>query len=478
MDTRIDLVRRFRQFVVSVQPNESIAGLLRKQMEYRTKPEPLPEKYFFVKQLCNPQEAYWSYIAPETKKSLAFARKLNFGSKLHRLSSFWFELLPEFRVEEGKIDGIFVGISGVRGKVDYCVGDSIFELKTKSKIPENIEEIYNDYIQDLEQLCFYAIIHPQSPKINYLVFMEESEPHNLKIFRVVINDFGKIKSLLINRIEKLREAIKKKDSSRLGRCRYYDRICEFQKQGICSCVNLEPLPTDTIKKSVEISYDEELTNKLEEIKKNKKLPEDLFIIFNLIGSRRYLAEKTGKIEKREIEETAEVDKDRYEAILDSIISELKFKANISRKQEIKNLFIEPRLYIPYKWFNNVNSAKPEGELTPYLIKVSKAKNIKRPSDYALAELGMICSVYNKSKGVIIVIYPDFKDFIQVYEITYNKIPEIAKEVKEVINELEKEKDIFSLPPCPEFMNNDKTCPLMKECHSERRVGCCPGYVLR
>ncbi len=475
MDFRKNIVAQISQYA-KFDSNESIAGMFRKQLKSITRPDRLPEKYFFLKSLCNPLETYYSYVYLDIEKTKELSMKLTLGKKLHKLSIFWFELLPNFKVHEGKIDGFYVGVPGVRGSIDYLIGDSIFELKTKYRLPLNEEEIFAYFIQDLEQLAFYAVVHPENPKTNYLVFMKDSPPYNIKAFKVVIKNLGKIKSLMITRINSLREAILKKNPSKLGKCRYYRRNCIYQENKICDCDNLAPISDEMIKKSVEIAFDEEMTKKLEEIQKNRNLPADLYSIYNILAPRKYLGVKKEQIEKFKPEEGENM-KETYEAIIERIIFELKFNLDYSSKSEIKNLLIENRLIIPFKWTNFKSSANIEGEKIPYIAKVSSSKSLGKPNEYFLAELGVICSAHNKANGLIIIIYPHLDDFIQVFEVKYNHIEEISNKVKEIIDILEKENaDYSNLPPCIEFMNDKKKCELMKKCHSDRCVGCSPGYV--
>ncbi|OGJ22244.1 hypothetical protein A3K73_05920 [Candidatus Pacearchaeota archaeon RBG_13_36_9] len=475
MDSRRSLVIQFSQNA-KFESNESIAGIFRKQLKSITRPDKLPDKYFFLKSLCNPTEAYYSYINPDIEKTKELSIKLEWGKQLHKLSVFWFELLPSFRIHEGKIDGIHVGVPGVRGSVDYFIGDSIFELKTKYRLPENEEEIFAYFIQDLEQLAFYAIVHPENPKTNYLVFLKDSPPYNLKAFKVVIKDLGKIKSLLITRINSLKEAILKKDPSKLEKCRYYNRNCIYQQRNICNCENLNPISNDLIKKSVELTFDEEMTKALEDTQKNRSLPKDLYSVYNVLAPRKYLGVKKEQIEKFEPEE-GENKKEIYESIMWRLILELKFNLNYLLKPEFKNLLVEPRLIIPFRWTNLKSSADLEGEKIPYIFKVSNSMDTRKPNEYYLAELGVICSVYNKKAGLIIIIYPELNDFIQVFEVKYNNIEQISKDVKELINLLEKEDvNYLDLPPCIGFMNDKKTCPLMDTCNSGGGAGCCPGHV--
>ena len=475
MDSRINLVNKFSGHA-KFESNESIAGIFRKQFKSINRPDKLPEKYFFLKSLCNPTETYYSYVYPDIEKTIELSFKLNWGKQLHKLSVFWFELLPDFRVHEGKIDGLNVGVPGVRGSIDYFIGDSIFELKTKHRLPLNEEEIFTKYIQDLEQLAFYAVVHPENPKINYLVFMKDSPPYNIKAFKVIIKDLGKIKSLLITRIDSLKEAISNKDPSRLGKCRYYNINCIYQQKKICNCENLIPISDEIIRKSAEVTFDEDMTKNLEETQKNRNLPKDLFSVYNILAPRKYLGSKNNKLKKFEPEEE-ENKKNMYKAIMEKIIFELKFNLDYSLKSEIKSLLTEHRLRIPFKWTNLKSSINIEGEKIPYIIKVSNSKDTRKPNEYYLAELGVICSVHNKINGLIIIIYPELNDFIKVFEVKYSNIEKISEDVKEIIDTLEKENINFnSFPPCIGFMNDKKSCELMKECHSNECVGCVPGFI--
>jgi len=486
METRINVINTITKFVGKIETNESLAGLLRKQMKNRIRSEKLPKNYFYLKQLCDPMHTYWSYVSPEIEKSPELARLLNWGKKLHKLSSFWFGNLENFRVCEGKIDGIFVGIPGVRGSIDYMIGESIIELKTKrGKMPENEEEIFSLYPQDIEQLAFYAVIHPENPKIDYLIFLTDSQPYKIKIFKIAIKDLGKIKSLLISRIDKLNEALEKKDPSKLGQCRYYKKRCEFHEKSICSCEELEPQKTDLIRKAIEITIDQEFTNKMQGIIEAKNLPFDIFTTYNVIAPRKYLEKRAGLGKIGDDDEDSEIrakqnKKAEYRACMESLIRELRINLDISFKEEVKKLSIEPRVLIPYRWTKLKTSKSSEEEIVPYSVRVSlsgEKRSLSKPDTYSLAELGIICSSYKKSRGLIFMVYPNFDDFIQVFEVSFNKIEEISKEIKSILDNLEKEDtNIGSLPPCPGYVGYDGKCTLMKNCHSEGCIGCRPGYV--
>ena len=153
-----------------------------------------PNNYFYVTHVTNPAQTYSSRLHPEVKKSPEIARKLARGKQLHYFASIWFKNLPDFYVGEGLLDGAWAGIPGGRGKIDHRIGDSLIEFKTKTEPPNIPEEIVSKYPQDLEQLAFYSVMHPSNPKKNYLVFMRDLPPYEIKAFRIDIKDKGTIKS--------------------------------------------------------------------------------------------------------------------------------------------------------------------------------------------------------------------------------------------------------------------------------------------
>jgi hypothetical protein len=98
----------------------------------------------------------------------------------------------------------------------------------------------------------------------------------------------------------------------------------------------------------------------------------------------------------------------------------------------------------------------------------------RPNDYHLTELGIVCGAYGKTNGLIIIIYPNLNELVQVFQITYKNINKLTKLISEKIDNIEgaeKNRDLLSLPSCPNYMNDNGECPLMKECNSTKGKGC-------
>jgi len=472
------IIDEVNELVTGWTRDESLASLLKKVMSQQLIEQPAPIDYYYVTHLTNPAQTFFSRAYPEVRKPPALARKLALGNRLHSLASVWFRTLPNFVVEEGTLDGAYVGLLGVRGKIDYRVGDSIFELKTKDNLPENPEEIISSYPQDLEQLAFYSVIHPYSPTVNYLIFMKNSAPFDLRAFRVTTEDPGTVKSILTSRIRALSKSFETNDPSRLGRCRYYDSGCQFHVSGSCSCDKVEPLDISALQRSVRISFDEAFTKLLESVRDTHG-GSDVFSVStrDIIAPRKHYMEAISGLGS--LYEGDE--KDEYKACAWISVNKLKRRHGIDlsrpEKQSVIESQREPRVRIGFRWLKLKSSIHPSGEIVPYLLNINLSHNpafVQNPSTYHLAELGIVCATYGKSKGLIIRVCPNLGKLVQVFQITYENIDHIQHIVKRTVDSLEEaeqKENLLSLPPCPTFMNDDGKCPLMRECHSGEGSGC-------
>jgi hypothetical protein len=454
--------------------NESVSSLLKQKIKKEKAARFIPENYFYVTHVTNPAKFFWEQKRRDVEKTDKVSRKLMLGKQLEKKAGVWFRNLPEFFLEEGKLDGAWVGIPGVRGSIDYRIGDSIIEFKTKNDLPENADTVIEKYPQDLEQLSFYSILHPDFPECNYLVFMNNAPPYKLKAFRVRILNRGGLKTLLLGRISNLKKAIETDDCSKLGQCRYYGSGCEYEENHACECHMHEPLSTESLKKAVEVSFDETFTNQLEAARKGSLGNDFSFSIRDVIAPRKfYLSEKTDFKEAWK----GDTDNEEYLAFLSNMIRKLSLCPSQEELKLISSQMKEPRLRIARKWLKLKSSSQENGEIVPYLVKVGKAKDIKltkRPGKYHLSELGIICASYGKPKGMIFTVYPELDNYIQVHEVIYNNPDGIMKFVKATLDNLEKAikaDDISIIPPCPDFMNNDKKCPLTVKCNGENIRGC-------
>jgi hypothetical protein len=148
--------------------------------------------------------------------------------------------------------------------------------------------------------------------------------------------------------------------------------------------------------------------------------------------------------------------------------------SIPEKQSVVESQLEPRIQIGFRWLKLFSSTHPAGQITPYLRSVSFSPSASNPSSYHLAELGIMCATYGKSKGLIFAIYPRLNRLVRVFHVTYtnrNEILRIVRETVDQVEESEQNEDLLALPECPHWMNDDGECPLMEECHSQSGSGC-------
>lgn len=451
----VNVIDELNEFVNSSTHDESISAILRKAIPEQLKEMSSPyDDYFFITHLCNPSCFYLSILHPEIKKSSEILRKLLRGKQLHQRAIHWFRHLEGFLIYEGKIDGIWTGLKGVRGQIDFLVGDSILELKTKDSLPKNEEEVIKLFPHDVEQLAFYSAIHPSNPKVNYLIFMESNPPQKFLAFKMIVKDLSRIKSLVNNRISKLRKAIENRDSSGLGKCRYHGLGCQYCEEKLCNCDTVEDLSTEQLEKSMELSYDKEFTEKLEESRRKGGFSGMIFTTKDVIAPRQHYKEHVEGITSSWIPDSG---KEEFWLCLRSLIEKLPIELSLHEKKQIHHSLVEPRLGIGFRWAK-IKSSQKGGELiVPYLIKVGGQKDVRytfEPNEYHLAELAIITPIYEKTRGLIFMIYPKLNNLIKVFDIKYNKPQEIRQKVKQILDDLEKaekDKDPSILPETPGFM---------------------------
>ncbi|MBI2653467.1 hypothetical protein HYX02_01515 [Candidatus Woesearchaeota archaeon] len=473
------LLRYPWKYVNNTSNHQSITAKLVETLNATNKKDFFPETYFYLTHLINPINAYWTKLSPlSVANSNETARKLFLGQKIERLASIWFKKLPDFIVEQGKLDGAFVGIPGVVGKFDFLIGDSIIELKSKDELPKDDDEIVKLYPQDIEQLAFYSVLHPMQPKENYLVFINQSHPYKFKAFKLITTDFGKIKSMILSRISHLKSSIEKKEFISLGRCRYFELGCKFRENNICSCGSLE-LISDTITTAVKLLHDDEFTKLLQSEMEKSKFKGDAYTILDLIIPRKKIMKDKLNISE---EEFSDMKREGYLSCLDNLVKRLPYKPTKEQKKKIKEGIFDDRLIIAQRWLNLPSSSKAGGELVPYTIEYGRTtyqERASKPEAYHIGKLAIICASYGVSKGIIIIIYPNLNDLIHTFEINFKNLKEVQTEIKGILDQLDKameDGEFLSLEPCLKFFNNDGKCPLMKPCHSGKNKGCDPYYV--
>jgi len=294
------------------------------------------------------------------------------------------------------------------------------------------------------------------------------------VFKVTIQNPEPIKEVLKKRIELLSEAMKNNDVTKLGRCRYFDAGCHFKDLGVCQCEALEPIPIKTWKNQVKMDIDEEFTKKLQsELDQSSVFP-DTFSTKDIIAPRKYFMEK-----KLDIIEswTSNPTRESYNACMYNLVKSIpESRLNKEQYEIVKQSIVDKRINEALRWMNYKTSIKPDGELLPFLIKISEIQEAKhaRPPQYAIAELAITCANYNKTRGIIFVVFPNLNDLVQVYEVNYKNLPQLQKIIYERIDSMVSalnSGNLLDMEACPAFFNKDSSCQLNTVCHATKSKGC-------
>lgn len=438
--------------------SDMVGVVIKKYHETRSS----PSGYYVITQLVNPINEYHSKLhdVPTPEK---LGRKFARGKQLHNFAGRWFKNLPDFIDDERTFDGKWAGIDRVRGRVDFLMQDSIFEFKTKERIPINEDEVFTLFPQDLEQLAFYSVMLPSKPKINYLVFMEDQEPYSLRAFRVEIKNEGRIIAILKSRIGLLDEALTHQNPSSLGKCRYYQLGCKFSEGGLCSCVSANPIDISAIRQSLMINDDPDFAQRLVVARDTtEKRDFASLTAFDLIAPRKRFIKTVLEIES---EYQPDPVKEEYKACLWTVIDDLKrtydINPNANEIRQIKESLQDSRMRLGFRWIKYIKSGAPD-KIVPYIFNINKTKdkrNIKQPLEYHVAELGIVCGLSHKKAGVIFSVFPNFKNMPVAYEVVFSNEKELFNIVKknlDIVETSDKQKSLELLPECPDYFCPKKT----------------------
>ncbi len=458
MDDLPEPVRVLSGYSTSASIHSSLTALLKQTVEKESKKQPTPKGYLIVTDLVNPTSKVRELLCPNLPLPQDIARRLKTGTKLHAFAAPWFRGITGYTEEESILDGAFVDVPGVRGRLDSFINNSIIEFKTKDQtigedIPSTPDEVAGKYPQDLEQVAFYAALHPDQPKTNYLVFMRANPPQDLRAFKITINDISAVKHLLKERIESLKTALEKRDDANLGRCRYHGKGCHYQQAKACVCDSLKPYDMGRLLKHVKIEADGDFTKKIEDARKAiSSKQKELFYPSSVLYPRMHFA----RVKASEDVTGGSRGEDywHYESCLWHCVRKMGFPIDESDKLALVSS--EDKIKCKSNWKKIPMSGKEDGVVVPFLNKVSKAGTIQtKPSAYAIAELAIVCALYDKPRGLIFVMYPKVGKQVHVFDVKFDDLSGIKREIKARLELLESaitKNDPTGLPALPSFMS--------------------------
>jgi hypothetical protein len=418
--------------------------------------------YYFVTDIVNPIFYFWS-LKKKIQTPTAIQAKLDYGTYIHFISRSWFEKIPGFRFAEANVAGGYVGVDGVSGKIDYQTNDSIVELKTKEREVSGVDDIVNNFPQDLEQIVTYAGISSSDSREHFLVFAsgKGSSYLSFRSFKIDINDLNGVRDFVRKRIKYLSDAIKHDDPMLLPRCRYYQEGCKFQLAGICNCANMKHETGIDLLKLVSVTEDAKIASILDSTSKSTtgKLgttkPLSLWDV--ILPARKYYKHFEYRIDDDYIPDVNYEKNAKVSTIMSAVTrSDLAVTdAELNSLRNTHTLGFENRYFFIKI---SVPSISKEKIPVPYFVKVTASNRI-----YSERELppiyyaqGALAAVDSDSKcAVIIVDFDNLENELAAYIIfpDKSKTHKAATSVLDSLTQSVKSGDPSTLPKCPHYMRN-------------------------
>ena len=438
----------------TVTVNASLSGLVRRTLERRLEGQTRPPDYFWVTDLVNPAEAFWSRKV-RVPITLELERKFAYGRDMHSKAGYWFSRLPGFAFAEGKLDGGYVGIPGVAGRLDHLLNKSVLEFKTKVRAPRTAEEVIEGYPHDLEQAVFYGVMYPGASEVHYLVFLDNREDAFFA-YEIRLTDRGIALNLMRARLQLLRTGLESDDPSALGRCRYFEG-CRFRRAGVCGCEKLAPLDTSLLRRAVDLRRVEDFEASLDNARRDAEsdwAPEQIATWDIIAPRRRYLSRS-----RQAPGYVPDIRKRAARVVLEQCIRET---SQLSADPSLRRAQLEYArslgLTAPYGLITVARAAtQPEGrEIMPYIARAPRG-NARAPRylhEYYIAELAVSCAIAESPRGVVFVVYPDENDKVVAYDVSYrsHQVLRILLEAEiDTIRRADEKEDPTMLRVCPPFM---------------------------
>jgi hypothetical protein len=433
----------------------SIADLIRRQYQNRFQNDRKSRDYYYLTDLCNPIQAYWSRLRNDVERSPEIANKLALGVRLHRNAFSWLRKIPNYVCEETSLNGGYVGIERVIGRYDMRWGESIIEFKTKPNEVADVDTIVKKYPQDLEQLCFYAALSPMEMREHFLIFQLDHAPFTLAVFRIEIKSLGDIRTHLKQRRDGMDTALQLSDPSLLGKCRYYEEGCDFRIKGVCKCDSANDLAIDSLLKSISISFDSQKTYELNSLRESVHETREIHHPWHLFKPRPYYLDRIHGIK----EEYAQKDIAHQEALEKAFYRTAELKP---KPDEIESFNRKPddlQLLRNWRGASILTEKSEDGEkrrIAPVILRVSTTNKIpSRIFSTYRAELAMACASSSCAQGLVVVLYPNCGENIHAYRLSFKEadLSDAKKMIEKSIADLDYAIDnrrIDALDICPSW----------------------------
>ncbi len=444
-NNNMDILKAVKNSILLESRNSYISKILYEKLS--NKNFEIPD-YLYVTEIINPAYSYYSRKVGEIEMPPEILSRMKGGESIHFMARQWFEQLPGFSGFEEIMNGSHLNLN-VIGRADFMINNSIIEFKTKSSESINIDDLFNIYRSDLEQLLFYSVINKNPDRDNYLIFYSSSS--KFYAFKIEIIDSKAIINTVRNRISIIKQSLSNDDPSILPRCSYYNYGCVFQKKNICTCDTLPQKDEEILKNAISVHEDNVMKDNLQKIYENNNDKEDLRY-FDLIYPRKYYHRMRGDSEEAGTISTFNYDRKNITFfILDTIEKSILGIDGSERARKNETSMLD--LYGNDKYI--IKNIYDENSIVPFILKVNNSKYANNIPETYYSELAIICGRRNIKEGIIIVIYPKLDNEVVSYDITFDlsRIIDICKNKINDIKNAVKNGNPENLDLCPAFVIN-------------------------
>lgn len=333
------------------------------------------------------------------------------------------------------------------------------EFKTTELSHETPADVWTQTPQDLEQLLFYALMTNRSKETHSLVYYRQNERSPFRAYRARITETGRVKQYLLQRKSALETALAKAAPERLGRCRYYISGCDYRTQSICGCDRLAPPETRELEDSVELNRDEEMENRLTQVRTaTPPLPRTRVRAWDLFVPRQAFRDLTDP-------------KPFENRLFDEDYSQRIWLERKIADSDIAGKFGDLRApgtdgeSVSLGWSGTVvlrRTTKQGVDVreVPFLLRVPKPsspKELQRISDAYYAQLALRCALVGSSDGILALIFPRSNYQALCWRVEFKDQPECKKKIENRLHQLMaaiKASDPVRLPLCPSWTRDD------------------------
>lgn len=417
--------------------DESIAGLLGDTIGRSKSGRTF---WWIVTDLVNPAAAYHREFHHNVPSTPEITERLAYGKWVHDQAGYRFRYIPGFTTREAAVDGAVAGLGGIRGRIDFRIGSSLVELKTAQEIPTQVEAVFMAHPHDVEQLALYALMTRRERDSHWLLYFSRDDPPKAFAFKLEVTREGPLRQYFRARMGQMDRALETRDPTPLGRCRYFNSGCDFDRARICGCSHLDPPAISELHDSLRVKADPEFASLAARAMVNGTVRTNEQVgLWDLLTPRHAFLRLGPGRKWVPIEEEGDYQLRRgLERRI--LASDLGVE---NRRLMLGGQPGEPRALAGRSLILTINQTNKDGVNRvqfPLLVRVSRqdpAGSWAGPLSVYIAQLAAHCAMNQLSEGVILVVYPDHPGLAISYRVTFSDLEGILTRLNDSYNDLVK-----------------------------------------